>query len=283
MVPMMRGRNRCFTDLAPYLHELENTQHISHDSGLMESYPNQEIWDSLVAYARNQHNVTIGFTELPRDLLFKGKGVLFRYALVCLQEMNKDKIDAAPALQAGEEVQRVYNALGHAANDIARWLREKYAIKCQANHPLGGLVNSPPLAGKAGLGWQGMDGILITPRYGKRQRIALIFLHEKYFEYTDNRDHVWIEDYCKTCRRCWKACPARAIYDTKVVSNDNDPGFVIRTCIDREKCFPQFARTLGCSICIKVCPFSRGDGVYEKIKNSFKTQSLSAERHPPCD
>ncbi len=92
------------------------------------------------------------------------------------QEMDKEKIDLAPDLRAGEEVMKVYNTLGLAVNDIARWLRDKHDIRCQSNHPLGGLVNTI------------------------NQTI---------------------------------------------------------TCIDRIKCFPQFSKTLGCSICIKVCPFSK--------------------------
>ena len=102
---------------------------------------------------------------------------------------------------------KIYNTLGLAVNDIARWLRDKHDIRCQSNHPLGGLVNIPPLAGKAGLGWRGHDGMLITPQFGQRQRIAPIFLQDKLFEFTDNNDHTWIEEYCKSCRRCEKVCP----------------------------------------------------------------------------
>ena len=36
--------------------------------------------------------------------------------------------------------------------------------------------------------------------------------------------------------------------------------------IDREKCFPYFFKTVGCSVCIKVCPFAKGKQAYEKLK-----------------
>jgi ferredoxin len=264
--PMMRGREECFTDLKGYFSELEEGLGLEIENRLKETYPNAHIWKELQDYCRTKWNAEIGFTELDNKEIFKGKGVLFRHTLIVIQEMKEDKINQAPGLEAGAEVQRVYNSLGHAVNDIARWLRKKYGIKCQSNHPLGGLVNTPPLAGKAGMGWQGMDGLLITPQFGKRVRIAPIFIQEKIFEYTDHNDHEWIGDFCKNCGKCMRNCP------TGAVSGRTDGA----TRINREKCFPQFCKTLGCSICIKSCPFSKGVGAYEKIRKVFnrKKQSL---------
>lgn len=260
MKPMMRGRTKCFTDLDLYFSELHKGHGIEVENTLMGSYPNADLWKELQNYCRTKWEAEIGFAELDNNQIFKGKGVLFRHTLIVIQEMKEDKINQAPGIEAGAEVQRVYNTLGHAVNDIARWLREKYGIKCQSNHPLGGLVNTPPLAGKAGMGWQGMDGLLITPQFGKRVRIAPIFLQEKVFEYTDHIDHEWIGDFCKSCGKCVRNCPTGAI------AGRNEGA----TRIDREKCFPQFCKTLGCSICIKSCPFSRGQRAYDKIRKAFE-------------
>lgn len=266
----MKGRSQCFTDLKEYLTELEYDGKIANSFNLVDTYPNQDVWNNLQRYAIDKWKATVGFTELPRQLVFKGKGVLFKYALVFIQEMDKSKIDLAPAIDAGAEVQRVYNSLGHAVNDIARYLRVNFKIKCQSNHPLGGLVNTNPLAGKAGLGWQGHDGLLITPEYGQRNRIAPIFIESKIFEYTDNDEHKWIEKFCASCKKCMKKCPVKAIYEEKVPTIENIPGIGrTRTCIDRTKCFPQFMKTLGCSICIKTCPFSQGIDAYNKIKVAY--------------
>ena len=65
--------------------------------------------------------------------------------------MRKEYIDDAPHSSAGFETMRIYNHLGKIVFDIAKWLREK-GIRCQANHPIGGLVSYVPLAGKAGFG-----------------------------------------------------------------------------------------------------------------------------------
>ena len=116
-----------------------------------------------------------------------------------------------------------------------------------------------------------MNGILITPEFGPRQRIAPIFIEGQIFKYTDSNKHFWIEEYCKICRICQRECPVDAILDEKIISVENVPGIgSMRSCIDREKCFPYFGKTLGCSICIKVCPFSNGKNSYEKLKSLIK-------------
>jgi epoxyqueuosine reductase QueG len=116
-----------------------------------------------------------------------------------------------------------------------------------------------------------MQGCLITPEFGPRQRLAPIFIEGKIFEYTDNNEHDWIENYCKKCRNCQKNCPTEAIYDERTISIKEIPGIgATKTCINRDKCFPYFSKTLGCSICIKVCPFSNGPKTYLALKDSLK-------------
>ncbi|MFX1457159.1 MAG: 4Fe-4S double cluster binding domain-containing protein [Promethearchaeota archaeon] len=262
---LFKGLKRGYRDLTPYLQEIEKST-FKHKNSQIPAL-NNVLWEELNQYAEKKWGIIkIGFTELPSELIFKNKIVLFRYALVFIQEMAKDKIDQAPLSAAGREVMKVYATMGQAVNDIARWLRKK-GIRCQSNHPLGGLTCTPPLAGKAGLGWQGRHGMLITPEFGPRQRIAPIFIEEKVFNFTENSNHKWIEEYCKTCGSCQKDCPTGAIQEKKRIKIDNIAGIgAMRTCIEREKCFPYFLKTAGCSICIKVCPFSNGIKAYEQFK-----------------
>ena len=271
---LMRGRKKSYKDLIPYLTDLEKNGNFTSESKIQEllkTYPNKSLWSELKDYAENKWSIIkIGFTELPLELIFRNKAVLFRYALVFMQEMKKEKIDKAPEMEAGEETMRIYAELGVAVADIADWLRSK-GVRSQAVHPLGGLVCTPPLAGKAGMGGQGMQGLLITQEFGPRQRLAPIFIGGKIFEYTDNNEHDWIEKYCDSCRNCHNNCPAEAIYDEKVISVENIPGIgETKTCIDKDKCFPYFSKTLGCSICIKVCPFSGGPETYRVLKKTQK-------------
>ena len=257
MLNLQKGMSQSWQDIEPYYDKPEPAPF----------EPKPALWDELhKLVGKKWHDVRIGFTELPRQMIFRNKFTLFRYALVVSQEMNKDKIARAPGSQAGQEVMRVYSSLGLVVNDIARWLR-KQGVRCQSNHPMGGLVNNPSLAGKAGMGWQGRSGILITPEFGPRVRLAPVFIEHRYFEFTDNRDHDWIEEYCELCTICEKECPTQAIRNDRVTNVPDVPGIgAVRTCIIRDRCFEYFSKTAGCAICIKVCPFSQGDNTYERLK-----------------
>lgn len=257
MQEILKGMSQSWEDIRPYFTESGQT--------LFEPIPG--LWDDLNLYVNEKwDDVRIGFTELPQKMIFRGKFTLFPYALVVIQEMKKDKVDLAPGLSAQQEVRRVYAGLGLVVNDIARWLRQ-HGVRCQSNHPMGGLVNTPSLAAKAGLGWQGRSGILVTPEFGPRVRLAPVFIEHKVFEFTDNLDHQWIEKHCETCRKCEKECPGQAIYTEKVINVDGVPGVgAIRTCIDVTKCLGPFRQTMGCMVCIKVCPFSQDDNAYTRLK-----------------
>ncbi len=120
---------------------------------------------------------------------------------------------------------------------------------------------------------------LITPEYGQRQRIAPIFIDEPIFEFTDSDEHRWIEAYCKLCRRCQKACPTGAILKESVFGDEVIEGVgPIRTSIMREKCYPYFNQTLGCSICVKVCPFSKANGTYAHLKKVMENRKNRIDR-----
>lgn len=241
------------------------------DDSLLFNIDPKKLWQELQYYAFHKWGLKhFGFTEIPQDIIIQGRHVLYRYALVFIDEMRKDRIDAAPHMKAGYETFRIYNHLGQAVIDIGKWLR-KHGIRCQPNHPLGGLVSYVPLAGKAGLGWQGMNGLLITPEYGQRQRIAPIYLEKPFFPFTDSAEHSWIEKYCLSCRLCQKECPPDAIQENKTVYCEDVPtiGRLAR-CLDPIKCHPQFSKWDGCSICIKVCPFSQNKEFYDRMRVKLK-------------
>lgn len=265
MLTIMRGMSISWKETNKYLDDLEH----------MPFEPKPELWSELSEWVgRKWNDVILGFTELPEQMIFKGKSTLFKYALVVGQEMKKKEIDYAPGYQAGKEVMRVYGSLGIVVNDIAHWLRKR-GVRCQSNHPLGGLTNTTSLAGKAGMGWQGHNGLLITPEYGQRVRLAPVFVEHKYFEYTDNRNHDWIEEYCELCNRCEKECPQQAIYSDKVVRIEDVPGVgSLKTCIDRDLCFDFFWKTMGCSVCVKVCPFSKSGDTYERLRAKVENKDF---------
>ena len=165
-------------------------------------------------------------------------------------EMDKARMDTSPSKDSFIEVHAVYHHLGRAANRIARWLRKR-GYAAQAGHPLNGVALYPSRGQRAGLGWRGLHGLLITPRFGPRVRLAAVFTSIKNLPFCWENPHSWIEGYCDACQLCAKECPPQAILEQPI---ENSNGLV--TCTVNERCFPYFMDNYGCSICIRVCPVS---------------------------
>jgi epoxyqueuosine reductase len=220
----------------------------------------EEFLDNLREFAYSLGVGPIGFTKLPRDLIFQGFGVKFDNAIVLAMEMDEEKICKAPSQETMNMVFGTYDNLGIAANRVAAYLREQ-GYAAQADHPLGGLVLFPPLAQIARIGWVGKHGLLITPEYGPRVRLATVYTSIQNLPFTGGNVHGWIDDYCKICGLCIKQCPTNAILDEPIVQQT---GLV--THIKQRACFEYFAQFYGCSVCIKACPFSQTGDTYERLK-----------------
>lgn len=200
------------------------------------------------------------FVKLPQDLIFQGAGIIYDNAIILAMEMSEEDINKAPSQDTMDMVMETYDSLGIAANKIAEFLRV-HGFSAQADHPLGGLVLFPPLAHKAGIGWVGRNGLLITPDFGPRVRLAAVYTSIQDLPFVDSNNHEWIEDYCNECGLCIDQCPAGAILEEVIV---HDTGQVSR--VDQDPCFKYFVQYYGCSVCIKACPFSEGRDTYERSK-----------------
>jgi epoxyqueuosine reductase len=223
-----------------------------------------EFLEQVKDYAHSRGINLLEFVKLPRDLIFDKFGVIFDNAIILAMEMSKEKIDKAPSQVTLNMVFGTYDELGIAANQITEFLRE-HGYSAQADHPLGGLVLFPPLAQKAGIGWIGKHGLLITPEFGPRVRLAAVYTNIANLPFAESNEHGWIEDYCKMCGVCVKQCPAQAILDRAVT---HETGRV--THIKQQECFEYFGQFYGCSVCIKVCPFSESMQAYERLKAVVK-------------
>ena len=203
----------------------------------------------------------MGYARLSETLVFQGKAVLHPNAIVLTMEMDKRRIDTSPSRESFVAVHETYHKLGDAANRIAEYLRKR-GYSAHAGHPLMGLALYPPLAQQAGLGWRGLHGLLITPRFGPRVRLAAVFTSIENLPIDPDKasEHQWIGEYCSLCRRCVKQCPPQAILDGP---REHDNGLV--TCVETDACFPYFFDHYGCSICIRVCPFQEED--YAVLRN----------------
>jgi len=200
------------------------------------------------------------YVKLPHDLIFQEYGVFFDNAIILAMEMSKETIDRAPSQATLNMVFGTYDDLGKAVNKITKFLRD-HGYAAQADHPLGGLVLFPPLAQKAGIGWVGKHGLLITPEFGPRVRLAAVYTIIGNLPFAESNIHGWIEDYCEICGICVQQCPPKAILHESVTHETGRT-----THISQQDCFEYFAQYYGCSVCVKVCPFSESADAYDRLR-----------------
>lgn len=121
-------------------------------------------------------------------------------------------------------------------------------------------VDSAPLlerslAQRAGLGWIGRNGLLIT------RKGSWFFIGELVIDMELAYDHQEVKDRCGTCTRCVEACPTQAILPGRTLD--------ARRCISywtveyKGEHFPDetpqhfSGYAFGCDICQEVCPWNR--------------------------
>lgn len=219
---------------------------------------------SLEEYARTLGVSKIGYTKVDRDMIFLDSGILYDNAIVFIIEMRKEAIETAPSKTAIKEIFRTYNELGIIVNKISDYLR-KSGYNAMAGPAVGGDVSYVPLAQKAGLGIIGKHGVLISDQnFGPSLRIAAVYTDIENLPISDHNPHMWVKDFCKTCNRCVRVCPANAIYRENIIVNGNPD---TQTSIDNTKCAVPFANNYGCTVCIKECTFFNND--YATVKDRF--------------
>jgi len=207
----------------------------------------------------------VGYTRLSAHHIFKNHSVLYDNLIVIIQEMDKAPIEMAPSFDTFKMIHQTYASLGIISSELTKYLRNEGYV-AQAGSALNGMSVYPILAQNAGLGWIGKHGLLITPEFGPRQRITVIYTGIKNLPFNEEGNkHAWISEYCKKCKRCVVKCPAKAVYEIPRVNNQYNT-----THIDSEMCFPEFYDNYGCTICIKVCPFSKKS--FGKLKESFSNR-----------
>ncbi|MBA3468473.1 MAG: 4Fe-4S binding protein [Herpetosiphonaceae bacterium] len=220
----------------------------------------------LEALARAAGAKDIGYVKVPRNAIFRDKGIPHEYAIVFTVEMDQVPIETAPSFACMHEVAHGYKNLAAISNKLAGFMRQ-HGFAAYPGTALGGLTDYPHLAELAGLGAIGYHGLLIAPGEGARLRINTIYtnitnLPTLQAQGTPN-EHLWVRDFCAMCKKCVRTCPVNAIYEQPQPRGDG--GMQI---IEPATCRDYFTQNYGCGVCLAVCPFSHSG--YEKVQAKFK-------------
>lgn len=186
------------------------------------------------------------------------------YGIVFAVEMDKQMINRAPQISEVIETSKAYVDAAIIGMQIAYFIRELgYSARnhMDANY----LVVAPLVARDAGIGDIGRNGILITKEYGSRLRLGVVTTDINLTP--DKRVDFGLQEFCRSCSRCVRTCPGKAI-------PSGDPfeiNGIKRWQIKQENCYNMW-RSIGtdCGICISSCPFSQGidKDKIDKIKDS---------------
>jgi reductive dehalogenase len=173
--------------------------------------------------------------------------------------MRSEYVDSAPEMISTAEVARVYQQVAAACFALADSLR-RLGYSTRAHVDSNYLVVCPPLAVDAGLGEIGRHGILIHPRLGSSVRLGVVTVDAPL---VPNSPGNWgIADFCKTCKKCAKLCPAGAIPEGETSIQRGAEKWPLKA----ERCY-HYWRTQGsdCGTCMRVCPFSKPNSILHRI------------------
>jgi ferredoxin len=174
-------------------------------------------------------------------------------------EMSHDVLNINHFPDAGTlfEIIQNYARLGEAVERLAEFIRG-LGYQARGHHPYAGDFLYSAHAVKAGLGQLGANGLVLTQKYGPRQRFAAITTDAP-VTLTEPCD-LSVDELCYRCMRCVNTCPTRALSPSKI----NWRG-TLKWKLNSKRCWPYFVANNGCGLCLLVCPWNKENTWYHRL------------------
>lgn len=185
-------------------------------------------------------------------------------------EENFFGIANSPGRLASAAVGDGYSRMAFTACTLAEFIR---ALGYRAIPAGNGTGLSIPMAIDAGLGELGRLGLLMTPKYGPRVRLAKVITDMPIMP--DSPIKFGVTEFCKACMLCAEHCPSAAITDGPRTwegkSPSNNPG-TLKWYIESEKCYD--FNGFSCSNCKRVCPFTKPNNswLHQMIRKAIEAK-----------
>jgi|GEM_PF-363454 epoxyqueuosine reductase len=208
-------------------------------------------------YAHSLGIGSLGYTQMTPDIMIKDKFIQYPFTIVFTMEMSDEILETAPGADAKDLNDTAYVKASILTTKLSDFLR-KNGYATEIAHPMGGIVNFSALGQKAGLGYIGKNGLLITPELGPRLKLSAIFVSIANLPVKEDNEHAWIPEYCDKCSKCVKACPEKALVEKETCCGGTEIQLIQKNCIGCSQ---------GCTYCIEACPFDEKG--YEHVKNKF--------------
>ncbi len=142
-----------------------------------------------------------------------------------------------------------------------------------------GVGPSIPMAIDAGLGQLGRMGLLVTPKYGPRVRLAKVLTDMPLVP--DAPIDFGVTEFCDACMLCAEECPSESVTDGPRTwegpSPSNNPG-TLKWYTAVEGCYD--FNGFSCSNCKRVCPFNKPNNswLHRTIRAMIQARLTGADR-----
>ena len=195
----------------------------------------------------------IGYTKIETKNI--NQEIIYKNVIILAIEMDERIIKTSPGELAKNLNKNFYDKFRKITESLSEYLKTK-GLKTQIVYPNEKLLDLPFLGQKAGLGYVGKSGLLITSEFGSKIKLSgiLTSIDNPIFTKSSN-DHKWIEEQCKDCDECIESCESEAL---AIKGGDYIAELLESKCIGSEE---------GCTYCIEKCPFNEKG--YLAVKREF--------------
>ena len=212
-------------------------------------------WSAAVkAFALAHEGDVAGITAMSPAYVYEGYEIPHPWLIMIGVSMDYDELSQAPASHENPstavEVARQYNRASRVCRELSNFILAQGYEATPWPGPFASALIMIPAAIAAGIGQLGKHGSMINRTYGSSFRLSAVSTTMPLI--ADRADEFGSEDFCTSCQICTRACPPEAIADEKRMVRGVEKWYV-----DFDRCIPYFGETLGCGICLAVCPWSR--------------------------
>ena len=195
----------------------------------------------------------VGFTKNDGHYVYQSRKPQLRRDLpnaICLAlEQDYRKTQTIPSMEAEDTHFGTYYNQGPLTMELTAYIRS-LGYNVQVSGPTWHYGPMIPMFVEAGLGQLGANGQLLSPHFGSRARLQIIYTdanvtHDQPIDYG-------IHQFCQECKVCVDRCPGRALMPDKVWYRGVEKNKLVF-----KRCRPVMARYEGCGVCMKVCPIQK--------------------------
>ena len=185
-------------------------------------------------------------------------------------------ISNSPGRLASASTGNGYSRMAVTSGQVADFIR---GLGYRALPAGNGVGLSIPIAIDAGLGQLGRMGLLVTPKYGPRVRLAKVITDMPLIP--DSPIDFGVTEFCEACKLCADDCPSESVTDGprtwEGTSISNNPG-TLKWYTKPEGCYD--FNGFSCSNCKRVCPFNKPNNswLHRTIRGMIQGRMVSADK-----